>query len=143
MTKRAPFALILALLAAAPVDAGQASKPSQARKVVLWVDPGDVSARDLTWGNGAPDRAPQPPFTSIEEDTDGTQPKVKVRDAAGREWTEKFGEEVHSAIAASRLVWAPGYIADEMYVRERGTIEGVTGVKRAAEFLQPGGAFTN
>src|SRR5688500_16961266 len=35
MTKRAPFALILALLAAAPVDAGQDSKPSQARKVVL------------------------------------------------------------------------------------------------------------
>lgn len=143
MTKRAPFVLTLALLAAVSVHAAQDAKPIQAGKAVLWVDPGDVSTRDLAWGNGAADRAPKPPFTFIEEDTDGTQPKVKVRDAAGREWTAKFGDEVHSAIAASRLVWALGYVADELYFVERGTIEGATGLKRAAEFLAPGGAFTN
>src|SRR5687768_15247221 len=143
MTKRAPFVLMLVLLAAAPTGAAQDSKPTQAGKAVLWVDPGAVSSRDLQWGNGAADRAPKPPFTFLEEDTDGTQPKVKVRDAAGREWTAKFGEEVHSSVAASRLVWALGYIADEMYFVERGTIDGVTALKRAGEFLQPGGAFTN
>ena len=143
MTNRAPSVLILALLAAVSVQAAQDTKPVQAGKPVLWVDPGAIPARDLAWGNGAKDRMPQPPFTFIEEDTGGTQPKVKVRDAAGREWTAKFGEEVHSAIAASRLVWALGYVAEELYFVERGTIEGVKELERGAEFVQPDGAFTN
>jgi hypothetical protein len=112
------------------------------RTPVLWIDPGPIGTKDLAWGNGSPERAPRPPFTFVEEDTDGTQPKVIVRDAAGREWSAKFGEEVHSTIAANRLVWALGYVTDEMYFVENGTITGVTRLKQAAKALGPDGAFT-
>lgn len=133
---RAVLGIVL-LLSATAVAFSQS-----ARKAVLWTDPGPVASRDLLWGNGAADRAPKPPFTFLKEDTDGTQPKVQVRDAAGREWTAKFGEEVHSGIAASRIVWALGYVADEMYFVDKGTITGVTGLKQAAKALGPDGAFT-
>src|SRR5687768_4849062 len=132
-------ALVLLTTFAAYAQAPQ--RPAN-RKAVLWVDPGDISSKDLFWGNGAADRAPKPPFTFVAEDTDGTQPKVVVRDAAGREWSAKFGEEVHAGIAASRIVWALGYVADEMYYVDSGTISGVTGLTQAAKALGPGGSFT-
>lgn len=111
------------------------------RVPLLWIDPQPVAERDLLWGPGTADRAPRPPFTFLREDTDGTQPKVVVRDGAGREWTAKFGEEVHSGIAASRLVWALGYFADELYYVERGVIRGATGVEQAVDALGPDGSF--
>lgn len=135
--------LAAALLAGCATLAPRVTARPSDRIPVLWIDPGPIAARDLAWGNGAAERAPKPPFTFVEEDTDGTQPKVIVRDAAGREWTAKFGDEVHSGIAANRLVWALGYVTDEMYFVDRGTISGVTGLKQAANALGPGGAFTN
>lgn len=136
----APILIALTLLTGSAIHA---QVPVQANpKAILWSDPGPIASRDLLWGGGSADRAPKPPFTFIKEDTDGTQPKVQVRDAAGREWTAKFGEEVHSGIAASRIVWALGYVADELYYVERGTIAGVTGLKQAAKALGPDGAFT-
>jgi len=112
------------------------------RTAVLWTDPGSIAARDLFWGNGSAARAPKPPFTFVAEDTDGTQPKVIVRDAAGREWSAKFGEEVHAGIAASRIVWALGYAADEIYFVDKGTISGITTLTQAADAIGPGGSFT-
>ena len=108
---------------------------------VLWTDPGPVASRDLLWGSGAAERAPKGPFTFLKEDTDGTQPKVIVRDANGREWSAKFGEEVHSSIAASRFVWALGYVADELYYVGGGKISGATGLKTAAKAIGADGAF--
>ncbi|MBA3949416.1 MAG: hypothetical protein H0X44_05655 [Acidobacteria bacterium] len=113
------------------------------RTPVLWMDPAPVATRDLFWGPGSSERAPRPPFAFLEEDTGGTQPKVIVRDAAGREWTAKFGEEVHSGIAANRLVWALGYAADELYFVTDGVIAGVTALERGREFIGAGGVFTN
>lgn len=139
--KRTLLATFLAALMAAPAWAQQ-NEPSTNRTPVLWKDPGHLAARDLFWGNGSDARAPKPPFTFVEEDTDGTQPKVIVRDANGREWTAKFGAEVHSGIAASRLVWALGYVADEMYFVDKGTITGATGLKRAADSIESDGSFT-
>lgn len=131
----------LAAAMALPAFAQQGARPG-GRTPVLWTNPGDIAARDLFWGNGAKERAPQPPFTFVEEDTDGTQPKVIVRDAKGREWSAKFGDEVHSGIAASRIVWALGYGADEMYFVGKGTISGATGLKTAAKAIGPDGSFT-
>ena len=133
--------LVLTLLTVAMPAAAQSNPRPADRKAVLWVDPGDVASKDLFWGSGAQDRAPKAPFTFVEEDTDGTQPKVVVRDANGREWTAKFGEEVHSSIAASRIVWALGYAADETYYVESGTIAGATGLKTAAKAIGADGTF--
>lgn len=116
--------------------------PRPAERIpVLWTDPGHLGARDLFWGSGSPERPPRPPFSFVEEDTDGTQPKLIVRDAAGREWTAKFGEEMHAGIAASRFVGAFGYITDELYFVKDGTITGLTSPGRAAEFVGPDGTF--
>ena len=134
--------LVLTVMTVAMPAAAQTSPRPADRKAVLWVDPGDVASKDLFWGNGAADRAPKAPFTFIEEDTDGTQAKVVVRDANGREWTAKFGDEVHSSIAASRIVWALGYAADEIYYVESGAITGATGLKNAAKALGPDGSFS-
>ena len=114
---------------------------------VLWRDPGDLASRDLTWGAGSADRQPKPPFTFVSEDVSGTKPKIDITDAAGTRWSVKFTapmaaqNEVHADIAASRLVWALGYFADEHYFVPEGRIEGVKQLKRAASAVASDGTF--
>jgi hypothetical protein len=107
---------------------------------VLWRDTGPVESLDLTGGPGGRDRAPRAPFTFVKEDTGGTAPKVTVRDAAGKTWSVKFGEEVKAENFASRIAWAAGYYADPTYFVREGRVEGVGSLERAARFLQ-GGQF--
>jgi hypothetical protein len=145
MKKRLSFGLVLfltvgcasggALKPAAPADA---SVPA-----VLWRDPGPIASLDLFWGSGAEARAPQGPFTFVEEDTTGTNPKITVKDARGATWDMKFDEEVHAEVAANRIVWALGYFVEDQYFVREGTVTGATGLRRAASFIGPGGTFKN
>jgi hypothetical protein len=101
---------------------------------VLWRDPGPIAELDLYWGAGSADRAPAPPFTFLEENTTGANPKVHVVDARGVEWSVKFaGEhnEVHSEVAASRIAWALGYLVEESYFAEAPKIDGLPPAMRA------------
>jgi hypothetical protein len=84
---------------------------------VLWRDPGDVSALDLNGGPGGREKAPKPGgrYTFVKEDTNGTSAKFYVKDADGVEWLAKIGEEARPETAATRIVWALGYFADEDY----------------------------
>jgi hypothetical protein len=82
---------------------------------VLWRDPGDIASRDLRYGPGSPELAPQPPFTFVEEVKGGESPKFKVRDARDVEWSVKLGPEAQSETVSTRLVWAVGYFAEEAY----------------------------
>ena len=120
------------------------AKSAKARPV-LWVDPGDIAGRDLYWGNGSAEGAPQPPFTFVEENLGGTNPKIKVTDARGRTWKVKFtgdrGNEVHAEIAAGRLAWALGYFTEEHYFVGDGRIEKLGQLARAATVIQPDGRF--
>lgn len=108
----------------------------------LWTDPGSIASRDLFWGMGNEQRAPKGPFTFVEEKTSGTQPKIVVTDASATTWDVKFGSEVHAEVAASRLVHALGYFAEETYFVPSGKIDGVRDLRRAGEHLGPGGVFT-
>ena len=108
---------------------------------VLWKDPGAVESLDLAHGPGGLDHAPAPPFKFIQEDFSGTHPKVKVRDARGRIWAVKFGNEIHSEPFASRIAWAAGYFIEPMYFIAGGTIQGARKLKRAASYIQPNGHF--
>lgn len=126
-----------ALLTFAAAGAAQET----AKKARLWNDPGRIAGRDLLWGSGSADRTPKGPFVFLKEDTSGTQPKLEMRDAAGRHWDVKFGEEVHSEIAANRLVWALGYVAEELYYVPNGTVTGLTNPGRTKEFIGPDGTF--
>ena len=130
------------LIAVALTVAGSAQAQQQEKKAVLWKDPGNIAALDLLQGKGAPERAPKGPFTFLKEDTGGVQPKIDVRDASGREWDVKFGEEVHAEIAANRLVWALGYVAEEIYFVPNGTITGMTEPGKFKEFVARDGTFS-
>jgi hypothetical protein len=130
-------AVALALGLAAPAFAQQNVKN------MLWTDPGNVATLDMAGGPGGREGAPKPPFTFVEESRGGTNPKVRVRDASGVEWTVKFGREVRSDVLASRLLWAAGYFVEPAYFVPAGRIEGVGKLERARRFVHGDGSFAD
>jgi hypothetical protein len=145
MRTRLSFWLVLSMVTAGCASSGGALKPATptdaSAPAVLWRDPGPIASRDLFWGSGAEARAPRGPFTFVEEDTSGTNPKITVKDARGESWDVKFDEEVHAEVAANRIVWALGYIVEDQYFVREGTVTGATGLTRAAKFVGADGAF--
>ena len=109
---------------------------------MLWEDRGEIAELDLHDGMGSEEEMPKPPFQFKEEDTTGTNPKIKIVDANGVKWNIKFDEEVHAEIAASRIVWACGYNVEESYFLPSGQVSGVTGLSRAGKFVGRNGSFT-
>jgi hypothetical protein len=75
----------------------------------------------------------------MQEETDGTNPKFEIRDAKGITWRVKLGEEARPETAATRLLWAVGYFADETYMMPRLAVQGLRELKRGQEFISPGG----
>ena len=130
---------------------GQGKKKERARssaaatlqRPTLWHDPGAVETLDFVNGPGGRKHAPKPPFTFIEEDTGGTNPKIKVSDAAGQTWGVKWGSEIHAEVFSSRLVWAAGYYVEPSYFVKSGRILGVTKLGRAKKHVSSDGSFTN
>jgi hypothetical protein len=106
-------------------------RPLSATRHTIWRDPGAVEALDLIDGPGGSGGAPAPPFRFLEEHLTGSQPCVSVRDARGRRWRVKWGDEVRSENFAVRLVWACGYYAETTYFVHAGTLEGASGLQRA------------
>ena len=109
----------------------------------LWTEPRPSTASDWTWGPGGQEMAPRPPFAFVKERFGGSNPKVEVTDAAGRRWVVKFGSESHTDTFAARLLSALGYAAEPTFYVERGSIEGVRGLKRAKRFVSKDGSFTS
>ena len=97
---------------------GVEKKPHKAdpsTPAVLWVDPVDLESRDLFYGCGGKDHQPKGKLTFIGENLNGVNPKFDVRDSQGVRWGVKLGNEARPEVAASRLVWAVGYFANEDY----------------------------
>jgi hypothetical protein len=97
----------------------------------IWRDPGEIEALDLAGGPGGREGAPAPPFTFIKEHSSGSQPCISVRDARGRRWRIKWGNEVHTETFAVRLAWACGYFSEVTHFIPSGTVEGAAGLQRA------------
>lgn len=108
---------------------------------VLWQPPGTITIRDWIWGPGGENRAPKPPFEFIEEDRNGTNAKIRVRDAKGDQWVVKFGGENHSDVFASRLLFALGYVAEPNYFVASGVVTGAHDLRRARPFIAKDGSF--
>jgi hypothetical protein len=106
------------------------NKPDNA---VLWREPGN--RRDLYYGPGSKDRAPVPPFKFVKEVKEGGMPKFDVEDARGVKWRVKLGEEAQAETAASRLVWAAGYNAEESYYLDRADIDGLKKLSRGQKYV--------
>jgi hypothetical protein len=108
----------------------------------LWREP-DLSRIDVFYGPGGQADAPQPGrVTFIKEDLDGTQPKFDVVDAHGVRWKVKLGPEARPEVAATRLVWAAGYFADEDYYLPELQVDGLAALKRGQKYLSPAGLVT-
>ena len=121
----------------------QATAASTALKPVIWVDPGPVERLDLAYGVGGREGAPKPPFTFVEENLKGTNPKIRVKDSAGVEWAVKWGSEVSAETFATRIVWAAGYFVEPAYFIREGKVQGVTSLERAKSEVKPDGSFYN
>src|SRR5262249_12441457 len=106
---------------------------------VLWEDPGDIARRDLYYGVGGKENAPDlsSKFTFMGSDKSGTSEKIYVNDSNGKEWTVKFGPEARPETAATRIVWAVGYHTDRDYFVRSVHIEGRGGFEaRNVRFKQ-------
>jgi hypothetical protein len=81
----------------------------------------------------------------IEEDTDGSNAKVKVRDARGRRWSVKWdpGGEANAEVMATRIAWAAGYFVEPSYFVRQGRILGARDLDRAKKYVGPDGSFRN
>jgi hypothetical protein len=117
--------------------------PTKVGVPALWENRGNIASLNLFWGVGGPNLTPKPPFKFNKEDMTGTNPKIKVIDANGVKWNIKFDEEVHSEVAASRIVWACGYMVEESYFVPRGRVQGAQGLTRARKFIGADGSFTD
>ncbi|HWT02534.1 MAG TPA: hypothetical protein VN256_19940 [Pyrinomonadaceae bacterium] len=144
LAKRASsLALLLAALgicaAGMPALAQESKKSRQPAFPILWQDPGDIPKRDLRYGAGSPELAPQAPFTFVKEDKSGESPKFEVKDARGVEWRVKIGPEAKSETVSTRLVWAVGYFAEEAYYLPEVRIDGMKRLSRGREYVSGDG----
>ncbi|MBS1790428.1 MAG: hypothetical protein JST85_22075 [Acidobacteria bacterium] len=138
------FGLVTFLLFGGHSQASQKEKaPAKPGKPVIWHDPGAVERLDLVGGAAGRAKAPKTPFTFEEESLSGTNPKIRVRDANGIQWTVKFGPEVNSETFATRLVWASGYFVEPAYFVASGKIQGIGKLTRAKDFVKSDGSFTD
>jgi hypothetical protein len=105
---------------------------------VIWREPTDIKTRDLYWGPGGKEHAPRGTLRFIEEDLNGTYPKIRVRDSDGVRWTVKWGIEAKPETAATRLVWAVGYFTNEDYYVPELPVKGLPQLSRGQELIRHG-----
>jgi hypothetical protein len=147
--RAAAGALTLALtLSAAGTAAKHAREPSAEVTVqgraIFWSDPSDWATRNLFYGPGGRQHQPHGPFTFEKEDLGGTSPKFTVHDADGVKWKVKLGLDARPETAASRIVWAAGYYANEDYFVRKMQIGGMPEhLHRGNKLLRPDGAVYN
>src|SRR5262245_31977552 len=84
---------------------------------ILWREPTDIENRDLFYGIGGKENAPDPStvYKLVSRAKVGTQPKIIVDDDKGRRWILKIGPEARPETTATRIVWAAGYYVDQDY----------------------------
>ena len=111
-------------------------------RAVLWRDPVDIASRNLYYGSGGEKNEPHAPYTFVEEDTNGTNPKFVITDRDGVKWTIKLGMEARPETAATRLVWAAGYFTnDDYYLADLQVANLPAHLKRGANLVAPDGTM--
>ena len=84
---------------------------------VFWREPADISSRNLLLGPGGEEMKPDLKQVIWEESMqEGYSVKWRVRDASGRKWVVKLGNEAQPETVATRLVWAAGYPTEVNYL---------------------------
>jgi hypothetical protein len=127
--------LAILVLAIANPLALHAAKAKPALDGVIWVDPGDIKARNLYFGVGGESNQPKPPVKFVKEDVNGTSPKFDVHDESHQKWKAKLGIEAQPETVASRLLWAVGYFANENYYFPTLKVKDLPRLRRGQEFV--------
>lgn len=84
---------------------------------VLWRESADITTLDLLAGPGGDSMKPDLSQVIWESNnTEGYSVNWKVRDASGKKWAVKLGNEARPETAAARLVWAAGYVTEVNYL---------------------------
>ncbi len=85
---------------------------------VFWQEPTDIASRNLLLGPGGEEMKPDLKQVTFEESTPegGYSVKWRVRDASGKHWIAKLGNEAQPETVATRLVWAAGYPTEINYL---------------------------
>jgi hypothetical protein len=109
--------LALALVSCGPILRSPAKSPAPSQIAQLWVEPRNLTGRDLFHGVGgqnlAPDRRSR--FEIVDVDLSGASSGYDLRDDKGRLWSVKTGTEAQPEIVVSRLLWAVGFHQPAMY----------------------------
>ncbi len=145
-TARAVIVVLAGFSVALPALPKKAPKEATkaANVPVLWADPVDIASRDLVYGPGGQGHQPRGPFKFVKEDLNGTSPKFVITDADKVKWKVKLGLESHPETAASRLVWAAGYFADEEYFLPDLKVDNIPlNLRRGEKFVEPNGIVHN
>ena len=132
--------IVTNLPAIAKKGKGPPSPDSGQVTAILWTSPGEIRHRNLFFGPGGQKNRPHTSFTFVREDLDGSSPKFYVRDQNGTKWKVKLGPEARPETAATRLVWAVGYRADEDYFVPLLHVNGLPPhLQRGQAWIGPGG----
>jgi hypothetical protein len=133
-TSRTTLLALAAALAlagcAAPLGPPPAVPPTPDEMAMFWVEPADITARDLFQGPWGPEHAPDPAaaYTFVEKKKQGLiagfSPGYTVKGPGGIEWSAKMGPEAQAEVTASRLVWALGFHQPPVYYLEKWKLEG-------------------
>src|ERR1051325_11375208 len=85
---------------------------------VFWQEPTDIASRNLLLGPGGQEMKPALKQVTLDEapPEGGYSVKWRVRDASGRHWVAKLGNEAQPETVATRLVWAAGYPTEINYL---------------------------
>jgi hypothetical protein len=129
------------LCAAQPQNSANRAILRPAIPEVLWRTPLKFTRQDWVCGYRGCDFAPAPPFHLVRADTEGTTPKLLIRDAKGRHWDAKFGAKVIPECFSSRFVAALGYVVEPSYYVRSGRLEGVTHLDRVRRMVKSDGSF--
>jgi hypothetical protein len=108
-----------------------ASEPPPEKMAEFWVEPADLAGRDLFWGPGGRENAPDPggrfEFVARKTGSFKFSRGFDVKDAHGIAWSVKFWPESQTEVVASRIMWAMGYHQPPTYYLAHWTLSGNTG----------------
>jgi hypothetical protein len=102
----------------------------------LWIEPVDITTRNLYYGPGGREGQPHEPVTFLKEDKSGTSPKFEVEDGEDAKWSAKVGLEAQPETVATRLLWAVGYVANKNYFLPEVNVRELPRLKRGREFVK-------
>jgi hypothetical protein len=108
---------------------------AQVSVAALWINPADISKRDVFAGPGGKQGAPTDTTFRYKEGESMLSYGYDVTDSKGLEWSVKLGEEAQAEVAVSRLLWAIGYHQPALYYVPKWNLVG------RHDGPQPGGRF--